>query len=147
MWSWKCWKAYFQLIFNPKGKRIMKKENTTKQKPSSIGFHNLGEGNMLKISKAFIFSRWRWYNLLGLILMPCNKLDKWHHWTPPSIFFLFWLYWVIINIYYCISLRYTVWWLDTIHCEMIATVRLFSTIFSSCDYHFFIVVTVRTFKI
>lgn len=30
------------------------KQETTKQNPSSIWSHNLGEGNMLKISKAFI---------------------------------------------------------------------------------------------
>ena len=38
-----------------------------KRSPSCMWFYNLGEGNMLRISKAFNLPWWWWYNLLGLM--------------------------------------------------------------------------------
>ena len=54
------------LIFNDHSNQ---RENLKmkKQSPSCMWFYNLGEGNMLRISKAFNLPWWWWYNLLGLM--------------------------------------------------------------------------------
>ena len=40
------------------------------------------------------------------------------------------LYWIIIEIYQCVTLKCTTWWLDIlIHCKIITTIRLVNTAF------------------
>lgn len=57
--------------------------------------------------------------------------------------FVFQLYWDTTDV----SFKYTVWWVNTrVYWEMFTTVRLVNTSFTSHNYHFVVVVMVRTLK-
>ena len=84
-----------------------------------------------------------WFSRLTCLFLQYwrHQFSLWPHFcaiSKKSSWLFFQHYWVIIDIWHCVSIRCTTRWFDPLtHCEMITTVRLVNVSITSHNYlHF-----------